>query len=796
MSVRVVMSVFLCSVLYAGPVGSISGQVTDAATRTPLAGASVVPIGTELGAAADPDGRFLITGIPAGTYSVEASMIGYKPQVKTIVEVSPAHTTEIVFRLAQSRIELGEVTVRAEYFPKVKDAPVSERNFSAEEIEVAPGGLGDIQRVVQAMPAVVSSGDQDNEVIVRGGNPNENLFLVDGIEVPFPNHFGNFTTQGGPINMLNPWLVREVDFVAGAFPARYGTRSSSVMDLSLKRGSLAELDGSVDLSMSGFGLILEMPLPGKANSFIGSYHKSFLELMAKAGVWGLTAVPYYDNALAKVSLKPHPAHDVSVLGIWGGDYIHIEPGEEVVETDYTADQRTTRYAGGIGWQTLFGESGYGKLLVSTASTRWDLFVWGESEADTLARNLTTDRANCARYDASVRWLPGHETQAGLSASLVPFDISYRSKDDTVYRYVYFENTDSVIDSMPLLDSLGNPYVASLREKHHADGSQLAAYLQHKVELGSAGHLTLGVRGDRFSYTGKTDISPRAGFSTRPLAAGLSFHAGYGWHYQYPQWYMLLQDSVANHDLRSRRSDHYVVGVERQFGPDIKLSLEAYQKESRFLPFPEQWLTPDPYDYTNRYVDSGTGRSRGIELFLQKKHARNWNGTVAYSLSRSEYDHPLHPGTVLPADYDYGHVLTLSGMYRFEFHKQQWYQRLPGWFKATLGGFVFGDESDLGGRFRYMGGRPYTPLEWDRDTRRWLENTDLHNSARYPAYARLDLHWAHKFIMSRWSLSWYIEVQNLLDRKNVWFYNYQAGNPEYETVNQMARWLIGGVVVEF
>ncbi|UCG42603.1 MAG: hypothetical protein JSU73_12190, partial [candidate division WOR-3 bacterium] len=273
------------------------------------------------------------------------------------------------------------------------------------------------------------------------------------------------------------------------------------------------------------------------------------------------------------------------------------------------------------------------------------------------------------------------------------------------------------------------------------------------------------------------------------------HAGWGWHHQTPDWYILLLDS-ANNNLRSRRSDHYVLGVERQFGSDLKLSVEAFTKTNNFMSFPEHWMTPDSFDYSNVYIDSGTGSARGIELFLQKKHAHNWNGTVAYSLSRSTHNNPRDPDAVLPTEYDYGHVLTLSGMYRFEFYKQQWYRDLPTWFRATIGGIVFGDESDLGVRFRYMGGRPYTPMTWDPETRRWVENTELHNSERYPPYSRLDVHWAHKFVFRRWSLSWYIEVQNVLNRKNVWFYNYQAGKPEPETVHQLALWPIGGLVIEF
>lgn len=782
--------------LLAAPIGNIAGIVIDGGTRTPMVGASIIVAGTELGAAADVDGRFRITGVPTGIYTVEASMIGYDPQAKTSVVVEPNRSTDLAFKLDQSLIEMTAVTVKAEHFTRVKDAPVSERSFSSEEIQVQPGGSQDIQRVVQAMPAVVSSGDQDNEIIVRGGNPNENLFLLDGIEIPYPNHFGTFEAQGGPISMLNPLLIREVDFIAGAFPARYGGRASSVMDIALKRGALDGFDVSIDMGMVGLGAIAEFPLPGDGNSFIGSYHKSFLELMTALGVWGMDAVPYYDNALAKATFKLSPANQLSVLGMLGYDRIDIEPGGDAIGYDVWIGQKTTRYATGISWQTLFGDRGYGRLLISGASTNWDLAVTADSvRADSVSVYFATEQDWTGRYDASYRWVPGHETQAGVRYSHIPFNYDVYTKPDTVFTYRY-DSSGAIIDSSPFLDSLGNPVVAGIDADSRASSYKLSGYLQHRFALGSLAHLTVGGRVDWFQYTGALDLSPRVGFSTRPLLAGMSFHVGYGWHHQTPPCFVLLRDSIANHDLASRRSDHYIVGIERRLGDDAKLSLEVYHKNTTGVPIPEAWTTPDPYDFNGRYVSTGGGTARGLELFLQKKFSRNWHGTVAYSLSDSRMANPQDATLTLPGDYDYHHVFTTTAAYKVEFYKQQWYQELPGWFKATIGGLIFSDEADFGFRFRYMGGRPYTPKEWVPQTRRWVDNSVLLNSARYPDYHRLDLRWDHKFIYNSWSLSWYFEVQNVYNRQNTWMYYYQAGDPEPQTVHQISFFPIGGMVIEF
>ena len=786
--------------LFGSPTGRITGSIYDASTRSALVGANIVVLNTELGAAADQNGRFIVHNIPAGTYSVEASMIGYRSQVMTRVVVEPSRATELVFKLSQSAIEMAEITVRPDYFPKVKDAPVSERNFNTEEIQTQPGGLGDIQRVVQAMPAVVSSGDQDNEIIVRGGNPNENLFLVDGIEIPYPNHFALFTQQGGPISMLNALLIREVDFVAGAFPARYGERASSVMDIALKNGSYTELEGNIDMGMAGLGIVFEGPLPNRIGSFLGSYHKSFLEIMAETKVWGeMTAVPYYDSYLGKLNFKLSPANELFLLTLYGDDHINIEPGEDVTKSETRTQSKTSRLAAGIGWQTLFGEIGFGKLTFSWVRTHWDAIsedLYHEPNVDTVIQVFSTEQALGARYNASLRWAKQQETQLGIGFSRVPFSYQVYSSSHPLFNYKY-DSTGIIIDSSPYIDSLTREQVVTqfVDAKYNAASYKLGGYLQHKLTLGDFANLSIGARADYFKYTDKFYISPRVGLTTKPLLAGFSFNVGYGWHRQPPSYYILLWDSVANHYLESQRSDHYIIGLEKLFADDIKLSIEGYYKDVRNIAIPQAWTTPDTYDWTSAYVDIGKGQTKGIEFFLQKKFARNWNGTLSYSFSDARIANPQDATKTIPGDYDYRNVFSASWVYKIEFHRQDWYKNLPGWFRGTIGGLIFSDEADIGLRFRFMGGRPYTPMEWVSQTRRWVDNSELLNSKRYPDYHRLDLRWDHKFLFKNWSLSWYLEIQNLYARENVWFYNY-THEGKIDTVKQFGFWPMAGMVIEF
>lgn len=138
------IGLLLASAGFAGPPGTITGQVVDAGTREGLAGECVVVSGLDLGAAADAAGRFTISRVPAGTWSVEASIVGCRTQMRGAIVVNAGHASEIEFRLTVERTALTEVIFRSERFPKVKDAPVPERSFSAEEIMVALGGNGEI----------------------------------------------------------------------------------------------------------------------------------------------------------------------------------------------------------------------------------------------------------------------------------------------------------------------------------------------------------------------------------------------------------------------------------------------------------------------------------------------------------------------------------------------------------------------------------------------------------------------------------------------------------------------------
>jgi len=201
--------------------GTVSGYVIDDKTEEPLIGATVRLAGTELGAVTDVNGFYSIAKISPQTYSVEASFVGYASEVRYNVVVRSGGIPDLNFRLREEVNQLEDVVVVAGPFRKTEETPLSIQRLSAEEIATFPGGNNDIAKVVQALPGVSGSvGGFRNDVIIRGGAPNENVYYLDGIEIPNINHFATQGSAGGPVGLLNVSFFDGVTLSTSSFASQ------------------------------------------------------------------------------------------------------------------------------------------------------------------------------------------------------------------------------------------------------------------------------------------------------------------------------------------------------------------------------------------------------------------------------------------------------------------------------------------------------------------------------------------------------------------------------------------------
>ncbi|MCJ7802450.1 MAG: TonB-dependent receptor, partial [Candidatus Marinimicrobia bacterium] len=364
--------IFLFNIVFPQLTGVITGQVVNRDTQQPLAGVNIQVASTDLGAASDLNGYFYIDKIPVGTQHIVVNMIGYKERIFLNLPVTSARPVNVVAELEIDPVQLESINVTGNLFVKSSNASFSTMNVDQSEIRSDPGGAYDIQRVVQSLPSVTSASDQENEIISRGGAPGENLFVMDEIEIQNPNHFALEGTGGGPINMINPLFVRQIEFTPGAFSAHYGDKASSVMDIKLREGSRDQFEWDFDFSMAGAGLNAEGPIRRGRGSYLIGSSWSYLDLVIKST--GLTAVPQYNHHQAKIVYDINHNNRLIANALISFDNINIESENDVVSYGAeSVDQKGETYVGGLSLRTLLGEVGYG--IATLSFTKQRIFHW-------------------------------------------------------------------------------------------------------------------------------------------------------------------------------------------------------------------------------------------------------------------------------------------------------------------------------------------------------------------------------------------------------------------------------------
>jgi len=787
-------SVCLTAMLYAEPrrgsvtPGQLKGKLIDQTTRQPLVSANVMIDGTNRGAATDTSGQYVIANISPGIYNIRFRMMGYESRVVNQVIVNPGRTTWQQIEMEATIIKGEGVTVTAGYFQSARDAIVSSRSVNFEEVRSDPGSVEDVQRVMQTLPSVVSSGDGSNEIIVRGGMPGENLFLMDDIEIPNPNHFADQGTSGGPINMIDTKFVRKVDFYAGAFPARYGDKASSVMDISLREGDREQFTGNAYMSMAGAGISAEGPLFHGKGSYLISGRRSYLDLILNS--IGMEEIPHYYSLQSKWVYDVDPKNRLIFNVLYGSDFIE---GDEGDDPDNPADDyyfwrhNSGQQVFGLGWRCLLGKSGYIKTTLSQVSADWD--VWERKNGLPYYKNRSTERERTLKTELVTLPTPHTELQLGLQLKDVKFDIMQWVQSDTVFLHEF--------DASGLILSKEIYRINALFSQNKNDRAyKAAAYVHTKWHALPRWTLSAGLRGDYFEFIDTAAFDPRLGLSYH-VSPVTSVNLALGQQSQTPS-YVEITAHPLNRDLKYKRTRQVVLGLEHLFREDIRGTLEIFYKDYQRVPVGAADITSDPFDVSyGRGFSEGEGFARGFELFLQKKPTGHTHFTVSYAYSVAKGKDPRN-GQYYNWDYDYRHMFTAIGGIQLHLKDKKWYQKLEKnlLYKMTSWLLPFGDEVELSCRWRYLGGRPYTRPNYHPEFQMWLLDEDVAvNTYRLPAYHRLDIRLDRRFMFNGWNIVTYLDIINVYNQKNIWAYSYESDG-EVDTYDQFHFLPVGGLTVEF
>ncbi len=763
--------------LHAQKTGNIIGVVKDKNTQETLVGVAAALEGTTLSAATDLDGKFKITGIAPGSYNLKFSFIGYQSQTIFNIVVTTGNDNILAVELEPATENLKEVTVTSNTFGKRTETPLSVQSLSAEEIKSNPGGNFDISKVVQALPGVsgtTGSASFRNDIIIRGGAPNENVYYLDGIEVPQINHFATQGSAGGPAGILNVSFIEDVTLSSSSFAAKYDNALSSVLQFKQRNGNPEKFQGNFRLSSTEIAGTLEGPL-SKKTTFLASARRSYLQLLFEA--IDLPIRPNYWDFQYKVNHQINSKTTLTAIGIGAIDEFNFgvpknsDPSKEYILRAFPTINQWT-YTVGLNLKRLINK-GYYNIALSRNMFNNQLDQFEDAQAnDESKRNL---KSISQEIENKLRW------------DVNQFSGKWKFNYGLMAQYVKYNNNSFIRLRKELKDTLGNLIQPGVSFNFNSDiaffrggifGSVSRRFLTDRLTA------TLGIRTDVNSFTNDglnplNAISPRLSLSYA-LTEKWNINASVGRYTKIPIYTVLgFKDNAGNFVNKDNKyilCDHYVAGLEYLPTSSMRITAEGFYKAYSNYPvsnFDGTSLANQGGNFGaigNEDVSStGKGRAYGMELFIQQKLIKNFFATASYTWFVSEFT--TAAGNYISSSWDTRHLLSFIVGKKFK----------KGW--------------EIGLKLRYSGGSPYTPFDTVASRANYLATGNgildfsQLNSLTLPAFRQFDFRIDKKFNTKHATFDIYFDVTNALLFRNQSIPNYtfdrNADNSGFKTTDGKA-----------
>jgi len=777
------------SLALAGTTGKIRGKVTDRQTGEALASVNVVIEGTLLGASTGLDGEYIIVNVPPGTYRLRASIMGYTPLVARDVRVVVDQTASVSLVMDQSAVQMNDIIVEAERPMVQRDLTATLNTVTSEQIKTLP--VRNFVEVVQLQAGVVGDG---RSIYIRGGRDYEAAYLIDGMYVKNPV-LGTLGTT------VNNDAIQEMNLLSGTFNAEYGNASSGVINIVTKEG----------------GGPLRASIEARTSQVFGKPYRDYNENRASGTLSGpLIAdragffvsgefdgrdswLPYgYEDvisAIAKINGRPVQGVKTTLTGRYSeqkrqpynhswkyipDQYLRVrEYSRQAILTVTHSVRPDLYYDVRVSYLNESYYSGIDKdtsQYVPIGSWEW-LETAGNGfefwkKADPV--ELTENSNEVLDFKGDLLWQIGGRNEVKFGLQAKTYDLKYFNVYDPKRNFPYITN----FTKSPL---------------------ELAAYIQDKIEMYSF-VLNLGLRFDwmnqRAPYRAnpydpesvvdaspKSQISPRLGIA-HPITDQTSLHFSYGHFfqnhsynvfYENPQYDFYVREPLFGYpNLDAERRVAYEVGISHQFGPTIAGTFTAFYTDITGqigTQYYEAFSEGRPVAYT-LYVNEAYGNTKGFLVNLNMRRTRYVSGTLNYTFSVSQnsasseiedYPGPTESTLLYPTDWDRRHVLNANVSLQF-----------PDQDGPTIFGGYPLENSVWNLVIRAATGRPYTP--GGRDVG-FVEK----NSARMPGTYSLDFLASKDWRIEPLTLSIFLEVLNLTNRKNVTWVYADTGEPDVTTL---------------
>ncbi|MEM8966385.1 MAG: carboxypeptidase-like regulatory domain-containing protein [Bacteroidota bacterium] len=745
---------------------TVSGYIKDTTNGEVLIGANVFDLKSSSGTSSNTYGFYSLT-LPKDSVNLVYSYVGYQPQTARLLLTQD---TVISIELSESAL-LDEIVISASEADKIQEVTqMSSISVPVEQIKSLPAFLGevDVLKTLQLLPGVQSGNEGTSGLYVRGGGPDQNLILLDGVPVYNASHLFGF------FSVFNADAINNVQLIKGGFPARYGGRLSSVIDISMKEGNMKEFHGEGSLGIIAGKLTLEGPIVKDKTSFIISGRRTWIDVLARPLIRSQTdgeeTVGYYFYDLnAKVNHKFSDRDRLYLSAYLGDDrfyaryqYEDINNGVELEDED-EAGLQWGNITSALRWNHMFTPKLFSNTTLTYSRYRFDInneyrYEYLDDSGNGvlvdqgLARYLSGIEDFAAKIDFDFIPSPQHYVRFGVSAirhTFRPGALNVRYNDE-----VSEETIDTTLGSQ------------------ETDAVEFAAYVEDDLELGRRLKFNIGLHFSGFRVNDEfyTSIQPRIA-GRYLLNEQLSLKVSY---VQMAQFIHLLTNSgiglptdlwvPATDQVRPQTAQQWALGGAYNWTSGYEISLEGYYKDMRnLIEYREGANFIDVNEDWQNKVAVGDGRSYGAELLIQKKQGRT-TGWLGYTLSWTDRQfEELNFGERFPYKYDRRHDLGVAVVH-------QWRERID--LSAT---WVFGSGNAItlptaiysGRGNSFLGGSIYDYGE--------------RNSYRMRAFHRLDASITfHK--KTRWGKrAWVLGVYNAYSRRNP-FYLYldESSDPSRES----------------
>ena len=673
--------IFFISGLFAQPItASINGFIRDDASGEPISYANVFLSNSSLGAATNSDGYFVISEIPLGLYELNATMIGYAV-FKKKVDLSLGESIRLEIRLKEEAIKGTEVLVTAERQKFERSMESSQIALDLREINSAPAFVEpDVFRTLQMLPGVQTTSDFSSALYVRGSTPDQNLIMLDGIAVYNPYHLG------GIFSTFNTDAIKEADFHAGGFPARYGGRMGAILNVINREGNTEKITGSANLSLISSKALIEGPLPkwkGMKGSWMISGRRTYIDKVVDAlalpsgsknsdGSDIPLRFPYYFyDYQIKANLDIDQDHRLTFTRFYGDDVLDFsyeDPSETVSNENVTIQQDSKfgldwpwgNQTNGLTWRWIVSPKMITKTFLSNSRYRFDfdlffqnrdLYTYSDSTVINFINfnwniyDIIKDRT--LETEVQYKYSNDHELTGGFQIKKIRFDLGIEYD---------LETQDTSFTWNPL--SLKN------------NTQEISFFLQDRWEVSKRLKIRSGLRLTDYNLHKKIYADPRIGMKYH-ISDDIALKANWGLYHQF-----LTTANNQDENLRlvelwlgipkekpASVSEHVIGGIEYMSPRNIFYRIELYQKTFENLLTLKQ-DNANEYEGTsqnstmNEFWDT-RGNSNGIEL-LVKKSSGKFNGWIGYTFSETKYY--TEPSGWHNPNFDRTHTINIVGNY--------------------------------------------------------------------------------------------------------------------------------------